>query len=69
MWQISTTSLPAIHCDRMAVNGILFHQCAVTEFLVMENKSIADTYGNLIICVEIPAWVLAVSEVAETLQR
>jgi hypothetical protein len=42
---MSTTSVPAIHHDKIVVNNILFYQSAITEFLVWENNSAADIYG------------------------
>jgi hypothetical protein len=38
------TSVTTLHCNKMAVNNILVHQCAVIEFHV-KNNSAADIYG------------------------
>jgi len=43
---MSTTSVPAIQCDKMAVNGISFRNRAVIKLLLMENISAADIYGR-----------------------
>jgi hypothetical protein len=42
---MGNTSVPKIHCNNMAINGILFIQHAVTEFHAKENNSAADIYG------------------------
>jgi hypothetical protein len=34
--------LSVVHCNKMAVSDVLFHQCAVTEFLIKENSPAAD---------------------------
>jgi hypothetical protein len=39
-------SVPAIHCDKMAVNDMSFCQHAVTESLVKENNSAADIHAG-----------------------
>jgi len=43
-----TTRVPTIHCDEMALNNTLFHQCVVTSFPEKENNSTADICGDYI---------------------
>lgn len=41
-----TFSVPAVHCDKMAVNNILFHQYAVIKFIVKENSCCTYLWGT-----------------------
>jgi hypothetical protein len=36
-----------VHCNRMAVSDVSFHQYAVIEFLIKENSSAADISDRL----------------------
>lgn len=57
---MSTTSVPAIQCDKMAVNGISFRQSAMNNSLRWASMS------DFVVCMEMPAWARAVSEGFQT---
>jgi len=42
-----TSYVPVTHHEKMAITNMLFCQCAVTEFLVKEGKSVGVIYENL----------------------
>jgi hypothetical protein len=56
--QNHTSYFPVMHCEKMAVTDMSFRQHAVIEFLVKEGNSA----GVIYVCMEMSAWVPAVSE-------
>jgi hypothetical protein len=44
---MSTSYVPVMHCEKMAVTGMSFYQRAVIEFLVKEGKSAGVIYERL----------------------
>jgi hypothetical protein len=42
-----TSYVPVMHCEKMAVIGMSFRQCAVIEFLMKEGNSAAVIYERL----------------------
>jgi hypothetical protein len=40
-------NVPLRHCNKMAAIYVLFHQCAVIEYLIKENSLAADIVDQL----------------------
>jgi hypothetical protein len=59
-----TSYLPVIHCEKMAVTD-MFHQGPVIEFILKKGNSAGVIF---VVCMEMSAWVPAVSELGETFE-
>jgi hypothetical protein len=51
-----------MHCEKMAVTDMSFHQRSDIEFLVKEGKSAGVISSDFVVCLKIPAWISAVPE-------